>query len=279
MLSVLKWQKYFQTFLSPSPIWTGCLPLVVVFVIAVACGESRLTGQLLQFDGYRSLHVHMLGGGCFGSTLSSWPVPVSLHCSSIHTCDGLLWALQIHVLGCSTVLCPSSTPLQQQDQDWGIRKTKLSWVMTGLRNHQKKGGMWEERRAREAVSTKGEGSERRDGSRKRAKKHRKDRRGGDKCTMCGGRHKSLCEHQLSVCDLFYLPSVCWARDEKKLMNNRGEGKMDENEFLFFSFPFFPAPLFSPHPPLFNINSQERKDFINNRRDFFGCTADVGPCSV
>ena len=71
---------------------------------------------------------------------------------------------------------------------------------------------------------------------------------------------------LSLGDLFYPPSACWTRDERRLMNNRGEGEMDENEAAFLSSLLPPSqPLFSlfsatPFFLLFFFYFQDKKRF-------------------
>lgn len=70
---------------------------------------------------------------------------------------------------------------------------------------------------------------------------------GRRSTRCVREDVGLCAStSLSLCDLFYPPSACWTKEERRLMNNRGEGEMDENEAAFLSSsssPTFTAPLF------------------------------------
>lgn len=64
---------------------------------------------------------------------------------------------------------------------------------------------------------------------------------------------------LSFSDLFYPPSACRMRDEKRLMNNRGGEEMDENVFLFFTSPSFTAPLLPfPASPFFILTPGQKK---------------------
>lgn len=186
----------------------------------------------------------------------------------------------------------------KQEGEWEERKrgdAELRRGMTIFRNHQKIRGALRGWRAGEAVSEREEGRERageKDGIGRQWQQGRKGRGGAvrdagrevgrsARCVREDISHRA--STSLSLGDLFYPPSACWTRDEKRLMNNRGEGEMDENEAAFLSSLLPPSqPLFLPlfcDPLFFFFNSRTKKDFINNLRDFFGRSADVGARSV
>lgn len=182
------------------------------------------------------------------------------------------WCATCRQLAATHFLCLSFTPLQQASGRLGREKRWAELRNDRIQETSKDGRDVRGWRGGEAVS---ETEQARKTTRQRQQRGRKGRGRGARdagkeegtSAWCVREDISHCvSTSLSLDDLFYPPSACWRRDEKRLMNNRRGGEMDENEAAFPSFtsPSLTAPLLPfLRPPFFNFNSRTKKDFINN----------------
>lgn len=128
---------------------------------------------------------------------------------------------------------------------WRAPRVPLVWVL--LLRHKKRGEDQEER-ARWAEEMERAGEDERAAA--------GEEKGDRECWEGGGRRVAgedishCCAHHPIPLTYFTLPSAVWARDERRLMNNRREGEMDANEAA--SLPLVLSPSFFTPPVPFSL---------------------------